>query len=77
MERLTPTEIARINREFLEVTDNPTGLQKTAEAFRRFELQKIKLCHCTGVNAYAELAKAFPGRCSWPGAGSRVHFGGK
>jgi len=35
------------------------------------------LCHCTGINAYVEFAKAFPGRCRWPGAGSKVHFGGK
>ncbi len=52
-------------------------MQKTIAALRKFELQKIMLSHCTGVNAYAELAKAFPGRCSWPGAGYRVHFGGK
>jgi 7,8-dihydropterin-6-yl-methyl-4-(beta-D-ribofuranosyl)aminobenzene 5'-phosphate synthase len=52
-------------------------LQRTVEVFRQFDLQKIMLCHCTGVNAYTEFAKAFPGRCSWPGVGSRVHFGGR
>jgi len=52
-------------------------LQKTVEVFRQFDLQKIMLCHCTGINAYVEFAKAFPGRCRWPGAGSKVHFGGK
>ena len=50
-------------------------LQKTVEAFRRFGLRKIMLCHCTGADAFAELAKAFPGRCSWPSSGSRVRFG--
>lgn len=56
---------------------SPERLQKTVAAFRRFEIEKIMLSHCTGVNAFAELAKAFPGRCSWPAAGSRVHFGGE
>jgi len=59
------------------VSASPERMQKTIAAFRQFDLQKILLSHCTGVNAYAELAKAFPGRCSWPPAGSRVHFGGK
>jgi 7,8-dihydropterin-6-yl-methyl-4-(beta-D-ribofuranosyl)aminobenzene 5'-phosphate synthase len=52
-------------------------IQKTIAALRQFDIQKIMLSHCTGVNAYAEIARAFPGRCSWPGAGSRVHFGEK
>jgi 7,8-dihydropterin-6-yl-methyl-4-(beta-D-ribofuranosyl)aminobenzene 5'-phosphate synthase len=52
-------------------------LEKTIDVFRQLDLQKIMLCHCTGVNSYTEFAKAFPGRCRWPGVGSRVHFGGK
>jgi 7,8-dihydropterin-6-yl-methyl-4-(beta-D-ribofuranosyl)aminobenzene 5'-phosphate synthase len=56
---------------------SPQRLQKTIEAFRRFGVQKIMLCHCTGIDAYAEFAKAFPGRTSWPASGTRVHFGGK
>ena len=52
-------------------------LQKTIAAFRQFDLQKIMLCHCTGMKAFSELVTALPGRCSWPGAGSKVHFGGK
>lgn len=54
---------------------SPDRLQKTMEAFRQFGLQKILLCHCTGVAAYAEFAKAFPGRCHWSACGSRVRFG--
>jgi 7,8-dihydropterin-6-yl-methyl-4-(beta-D-ribofuranosyl)aminobenzene 5'-phosphate synthase len=52
-------------------------LQKTIAAFRQYDLQKIMLCHCTGMKAFTELATAIPGRCSWPAAGSKVHFGGK
>lgn len=55
----------------------PLRLQKTIETFREFDLQKIMLCHCTGIDAYAEIAKEFPGRSSWPASGTRVRFGGK
>jgi len=50
-------------------------LQKTAEALKLFNLQKIMLSHCTGLEAYAEFAGAFPGRCSWPASGTRIQFG--
>jgi hypothetical protein len=33
------------------------------------------LSHCTGLNAYAQVAAAFPDRCSWPASGSRIRFG--
>jgi metal-dependent hydrolase (beta-lactamase superfamily II) len=46
------------------------------EAFRQFDHQRIMLCHCTGVDAFAEIAQAFPGRSSRPASGTRVHFGG-
>jgi 7,8-dihydropterin-6-yl-methyl-4-(beta-D-ribofuranosyl)aminobenzene 5'-phosphate synthase len=55
---------------------SPLRLQKTIETFREFDLQKVMLCHCTGIDAYVEIAKAFPGRSSWPASGTRVHFGG-
>ena len=57
---------------------SPLRLQKTIEAFSEFDLQKLMLCHCTGIDTYAEIAKAFPpGRLSWPACGTRVRFGGK
>ncbi len=57
---------------------SPLRLQKTIETFREFDLQKVMLCHCTGIDAYVEIAKAFPpGRLSWPACGTRVRFGGK
>jgi 7,8-dihydropterin-6-yl-methyl-4-(beta-D-ribofuranosyl)aminobenzene 5'-phosphate synthase len=59
------------------ITASPARLKKTVEAFRQFGLQEIMLSHCTGVDAYAEVARAFPGRCSWPAAGAQVRFGGQ
>jgi 7,8-dihydropterin-6-yl-methyl-4-(beta-D-ribofuranosyl)aminobenzene 5'-phosphate synthase len=50
-------------------------LQKTEDAFRQYDVRKIMLSHCTGIEAFAELARAFPDRCTWPGAGSRIEFG--
>jgi 7,8-dihydropterin-6-yl-methyl-4-(beta-D-ribofuranosyl)aminobenzene 5'-phosphate synthase len=54
---------------------SPRRMQKTEEAFRQYGLQKIMLSHCTGVAAYSDLARAFPGRCSWPATGSLIEFG--
>jgi 7,8-dihydropterin-6-yl-methyl-4-(beta-D-ribofuranosyl)aminobenzene 5'-phosphate synthase len=59
------------------VRASPLRLRKTIETFREFDLQKIMLCHCTGIDAYAEIAKAFPDRTSWPACGTRFRFGGK
>lgn len=54
---------------------SPERMRKTVEALRKYDVQKIMLSHCTGEPAYAELAEAFPGRCSWPPAGTRIQFG--
>ncbi len=51
-------------------------MQATIEAFREMGIERILLGHCTGVNSYAQLAAAFPGRCAWPPTGARIHFGG-
>jgi 7,8-dihydropterin-6-yl-methyl-4-(beta-D-ribofuranosyl)aminobenzene 5'-phosphate synthase len=50
-------------------------MRETSQALKQFGVQKIMLSHCTGLEAYAEFAGAFPGRCSWPASGTRVHFG--
>ncbi len=50
-------------------------MQKTIEALKQFDVQKIMLSHCTGIDAYTELARAFPGRCSYPAAGTMIQFG--
>ena len=56
---------------------SPRRMQATIEAFRELGIERILLGHCTGVNSYAQLAGAFPGRCVWPPTGARIHFGGK
>ncbi|NJD10593.1 MAG: MBL fold metallo-hydrolase [Gemmatimonadetes bacterium] len=53
----------------------PGRMRLTLDALRRYDVQQIMLAHCTGVDAYAQLAAAFPGRCSWPTVGSRIRFG--
>ncbi len=54
---------------------SPSRMQKTIEALRMYDIQKIMLSHCTGLRAYAQLANAFPGRCSWPASGTTLKFG--
>jgi 7,8-dihydropterin-6-yl-methyl-4-(beta-D-ribofuranosyl)aminobenzene 5'-phosphate synthase len=56
---------------------SPTRMRRTVEALRQHHVQRIMLSHCTGVRAYAELASAFPGRCSWPASGATIEFGGR
>ena len=58
------------------VSASPARMQRTVEALREFDVQKIMLSHCTGAQAFADLAKAFPGRSSWPASGTRIRFGG-
>ena len=50
-------------------------MEKTEEAFKELGVQKIMLSHCTGLAAFTRLSNAFPGRCTWPSAGSRIEFG--
>jgi 7,8-dihydropterin-6-yl-methyl-4-(beta-D-ribofuranosyl)aminobenzene 5'-phosphate synthase len=54
---------------------SPVRIQKTIEALKQYDVQRIMLSHCTGVQAYAELAGALPGRCTWPASGTRIQFG--
>ena len=55
---------------------SPMRIQKTIEALKKHDVQKIMLSHCTGVQSYAALAGALPGRCSWPASGTQIQFGG-
>jgi len=50
-------------------------VQRTITELEAFGVERILLSHCTGAAAFAELARAFPGRCSWPGSGTVVTFG--
>ncbi len=54
---------------------SPLRIQKTIEALKKYDVQKIMLSHCTGVQAFTELACALPGRCTWPASGTRIRFG--
>ncbi len=56
---------------------SPHRMQKTIEALQKYDIQKIMLMHCTGIESYVKLANAFPDRCSWPGSGTRIQFGKK
>jgi len=42
------------------VTANDTRIQKTVEALREFDVQRLAPLHCTGFPAAARLWKAFP-----------------
>lgn len=59
------------------ISASPARMQKTIEALKQYDVQNIMLSHCTGVRAFAELAAAFPGRCTWPASGARIRFGGR
>lgn len=56
---------------------SPHRMEKTIEAFKEYDVQKIMLTHCTGLDAYAEISRAIPGRCSWPTSGTKIRFGQK
>ncbi len=55
----------------------PNRMIKTIGAILKYDVQKLMLTHCTGMDAYVRLAKAFPGRCSWPASGTTIRFGQK
>ncbi len=56
------------------VNANEKRLHKTIEAFRRHNVQRIGLGHCTGINAIAAFWQAFPGRCFLCSTGSKIQF---
>ncbi len=57
------------------IAASPERMSRTIEALRRYDVQKIMLSHCTGLEAYARLTTALPGRCSWPATGTRIELG--
>jgi 7,8-dihydropterin-6-yl-methyl-4-(beta-D-ribofuranosyl)aminobenzene 5'-phosphate synthase len=57
------------------LTASSARIRKTIEALREFDVKKVMFSHCTGVQAFAEIAAALPGRCSWPGSGTVIRFG--
>jgi 7,8-dihydropterin-6-yl-methyl-4-(beta-D-ribofuranosyl)aminobenzene 5'-phosphate synthase len=54
---------------------SPGRIRKTIQALKGYGVQKILLSHCTSVDAFAKVARAFPDRCGWPASGTVVRFG--
>ncbi len=50
-------------------------MNKTLEAFHRWNIQLIVPGHCTGLAAVAKLWTAFPSRCASCATGTRLMFG--
>ena len=49
-------------------------MEKTLEAFRRLDIQRLASGHCTGLAAQAQLWTAFPEHCSICAVGARWVF---
>lgn len=53
---------------------SPERMNKTLEAFRRWNIPQIAPGHCTGMAAVAKLWECFPGRCATLGTGCHFVF---
>jgi len=49
-------------------------IEKTANAFRRYNVQNIGLAHCTGANATRQIQRAFPDRSFLCSTGGQVRL---
>ena len=49
-------------------------IAQTIAAFRRWDIQRLILAHCTGLPATVQLWAAFPGRCSACPVGTTIAF---
>ncbi|HYG36363.1 MAG TPA: MBL fold metallo-hydrolase [Clostridia bacterium] len=49
-------------------------MDRTLEAFRRWDIKKLSPAHCTGISAVARLWAAFPERCSACPVGTNIAF---
>ena len=58
------------------LTASPERIEKTIEAFRRLDIQRLGPAHCTGLPALARLWNAFPGRCCSCAVGATWVFRG-
>ena len=59
------------------IAASPTRMARTVAELEAVGIERLLLSHCTGTAAFAHLAQAFPGKCSWPRAGTVVTFGGE
>ena len=51
-------------------------IRRTIEVFRRYNVRKVGLAHCTGNNPIEQFEKALVDRCSRCSAGMRMHLSG-
>ncbi|HEX2869113.1 MAG TPA: MBL fold metallo-hydrolase [Ignavibacteriales bacterium] len=54
---------------------SPERLEKTIEALKKYDVQKVMLSHCTGIKAFSALNAALPNRCTWAASGNKIIFG--
>jgi 7,8-dihydropterin-6-yl-methyl-4-(beta-D-ribofuranosyl)aminobenzene 5'-phosphate synthase len=54
----------------------PERVEKTLEAFRRWNIQRFTPAHCSGIAAVAKLWAAFPEQCSSCPVGTTLEFDG-
>jgi len=45
------------------------------ELFRKYDVRRIGLAHCTGDNAVRQFSQALPDRCFVCSAGTKIEFG--
>lgn len=57
------------------ISASPARMARTIAELEAARVDRILLSHCTGTDAFARLANAFPGKCAWPRAGTVVLFG--
>ncbi len=53
---------------------SPERMERTMEAFKKFDVNIIGPVHCTGMKAFVEFAKQFPNQWIAPCTGSRFVF---
>ena len=56
------------------VTASRKRMDRTIEALRQFDIERLGPAHCTGPTATAELCNAFPGRCLSCMVGTKLEF---
>ena len=49
-------------------------IERTITAFRKYDVQKIGLAHCTGANAFQRFSDTFKERCFTCSAGMNISF---
>ena len=49
-------------------------IERTISVFRKYDVQRIGLAHCTGANATRQISSAFPSQCFICSTGSQVNL---